>query len=206
VTTTFLFLPLTASGACKSGRGTALDAERDDDAAPRESTLAGCHDNDACAADEYCAQASGLCGRGQSAGTCRRKPISCDDTHAPVCGCDGNVYANECAARAARVDLSAMGRCRSVPDWASCGATYCNTLTSYCEIYLSDVLEPPTTYSCKPLPPACKPAQRTPRSCDCFPAGTPCLTFCGFIQTGGLAGFHLTCQGVKEPQQRPRAF
>jgi hypothetical protein len=200
VVATCFVLSLAATSACKAGMSAGPDGGANGDAPSLATTQRGCRDNDACAADEYCQYTPGLCGRGPSAGTCRRKPTSCQDTYSPVCGCDGQVYDNECAAHAARVDLSAMGRCSIVRDWASCGAQYCDALTSYCEIYLSDVFELPTTYSCKPLPLDCKPDRGMPRQCDCFPLGTPCRTFCGFIQTGGLVGFHLTCQGVKEPR------
>jgi len=190
------FVSVATIGACKLGSSAAHDG----DATSTDGGQRGCRDNDACAADEYCQYTPGLCGRGSSAGTCRRKPVSCQDTYSPVCGCNGIVFDNECAARAARVDLAAIGGCHTVPDWASCGARYCDVFTSYCEIYLSDVPEPPTTYTCKPLPLDCKPDRGTSRSCECFPSGTACLTFCGFIQTGSLPGFHLTCQGVKEPK------
>jgi hypothetical protein len=74
--------------------------------------------------------------------------------------------------------------------------------TSYCQIYLSDVFEIPTTYTCRPLPATCLPrdAGAAP-TCDCFPRDTPCLSFCGPLPTGGLTGFHLTCQGRKEPRR-----
>jgi hypothetical protein len=162
----------------------------------------GCLSNAACAIGELCSFSPGLCGRGPTPGTCRPRPTSWTPSHAPVCGCDGNVYENESQAHLEGVDLSDVGGCKQVlPDWAPCGPRYCDVRTSYCEIYLSDVFEIPTTYNCRPLPAACRPVDGgAPRACDCFPAGTPCLAFCGPLLTGGLPGFHLTCQGVKEPR------
>ncbi len=158
-----------------------------------------CRDNAACAPDEYCAHASGLCGRAARLGTCQRKPSGCPHDFAPACGCDGKVYDSECMAHASGVDLAVAGRCDAViPDWAACGRLYCDVHTSYCEIYLSDVVDPPTDYFCRPLPPSCLSDGGSP-GCSCFPVGTPCLSFCGPLPTGGVEGFHLTCQGAKAP-------
>jgi hypothetical protein len=162
-----------------------------------------CLSNTGCAADQFCAFTPGLCGRGPKPGVCRPRPLQWPQKHEPVCGCDGKIYENETQAHMEGVDLAVTGGCQSViVDWAPCGAHYCDVRTTYCEIYLSDVFEIPTTYNCRPLPPACLPgADGFPeRTCDCFPANTPCRTFCGPLPTGGLPGFHLTCQGKKEPQ------
>jgi hypothetical protein len=167
---------------------------------------AGCLSNAACPIEQFCTFSPGLCGRGPTPGTCRPRPVTWPVDHAPVCGCDGNVYENETQAYMNGVDLSVVGGCQQVlVDWAPCGPRYCDVHTSYCEIYLSDVFEIPTTYACRPLPPACRPAaDGGARTCDCFPPTTPCRSFCGPLPTGGLPGFHLTCQGVQDPGHRRR--
>jgi hypothetical protein len=159
-----------------------------------------CHDNSACAGNEYCEFSPGLCGKGQASGTCHAKPTTCQAGDQPVCACNGKVYDSACAANAAGADLSVMGECSAViPNFAACGAHYCDARISYCEIYLSDVFDLPTDHFCKPLPQACKPGPDGARSCDCFPEDTPCLSFCGPLATGGIEAFHLTCQGKKPP-------
>jgi hypothetical protein len=95
------------------------------------------------------------------------------------------------------------GRCEQrIPDWAPCGGQYCNTRTQYREIFLSDVFELPTDSFCRPLPASCLPEAGVARTCDCFPPGTRCLSFCGpLVGGGGAASFHLTCMGVKAPRE-----
>jgi len=161
--------------------------------------------NGACAANEYCAHTPALCGKGHAVGLCRPRTEACTP-HVPVCGCNGKVYPDDCAAHASGVDLSELGGCSEpVPDFIPCGQRYCDSRESYCEIYLSDVLEPPTTHVCRSLPPACKAGASDRLDCGCFPPGTPCASFCGTMWTGGLPGFHLTCQGVQSPVVVPHA-
>ena len=158
-----------------------------------------------CSADEYCAFDPPLCSRGARPGTCQPRPRSCSSQKDPVCGCDGKLYDNACRASRAGVDRSLLEHCEQQPlDFIRCGDRYCDAKTSYCEIYLSDVLEPPSDYECKPLPASCLPnsSARAP-ACDCFPSDTPCLSFCGPLPTGGVPGFHLTCQGQRKPRTPP---
>jgi hypothetical protein len=178
-----LVLIAAATGACR----------------PRSEVARACSPDATCGAGAYCAFDPQLCGKGARPGVCRPIPARCD-SRAPVCACDGTVYPNECAAYAARIDLDVTGGCRTdVPDFIHCGPRFCDAKTHYCEIYLSDVLEPPPDYECKPLPGSCVPGGGKAPSCDCFPPETPCLAFCGPVQTGGVEGVHLTCQGKKKP-------
>jgi hypothetical protein len=156
-----------------------------------------CRDNAQCAADQYCAFSPGLCGKGKRPGVCRPRPRTCDGPYQPVCGCDQRVYANACAASSAGVDLAVGGGCPSElrpHEWLACGARYCAARKEYCEIILSDVPDPPTDYTCKPLPSACIPEGDVARTCSCFPAETRCRSFCGYLDSGGVQGFHLTCR------------
>lgn len=154
-----------------------------------------CSATAACAPDEYCAFEPRLCGKGAHPGVCRARAAECHEAFAPVCGCDGKISRSEWEAHAAGLDLDVTGACRDrVPGWIACGARLCDARLSYCEIVLSDVAELPTDYTCKPLPKACLPEGDVAQKCACFPDGTRCSSFCGYIPTGTLDGFHLTCR------------
>ncbi|MHC4837788.1 MAG: Kazal-type serine protease inhibitor domain-containing protein, partial [Planctomycetota bacterium] len=74
-----------------------------------------CRADDDCARGEYCSRPDGECG---GAGVCAEQPLECRDVDEPVCGCDGEDYANACDAAAAGVSVAGRGRCR--PDEGAC--------------------------------------------------------------------------------------
>lgn len=64
-----------------------------------------------CEQSLYCAFESTTCGRWDQSGTCAQKPTSCTAPSAPVCGCDGTTYGNECEAQRAGVSLASRSAC-----------------------------------------------------------------------------------------------
>jgi len=201
---TAAFLGTLAFVACKTPASAPdpLDAGRGAPSGALAVDAGGCHSNADCSEDTYCEFTPGLCGKGKKAGKCRPRPTACNEAYSPVCGCDGRNYDDPCSAHAAGADLAVMGGCKeNIANFAPCGRRYCDVRTSYCEVFLSDVFDLPTDYFCRPLPPACVPADGDARTCDCFPAGTRCLKFCGPLPTAphAMSGFHLTCQGTLPP-------
>ena len=103
------------------------------DAGVTDAGPGGCRSNADCRANQYCAGTG--CG---TAGTCAARPEACITLYAPVCGCDGRTYGNECEAASAGVRVSSRGECAR-PDAgvidAGPGACRSNadcTSTQYC--------------------------------------------------------------------------
>lgn len=64
----------------------------------------------------YCAMDAGICRRvADAAGVCTSKPEVCPMIYAPVCGCDGQTYSNNCTAAASGVNIVHEGACPKAP-------------------------------------------------------------------------------------------
>jgi hypothetical protein len=126
-------------------------------------------DDHACDADQYCLWPWAECGDpGTSWAECTPRPARCEPGDGPVCGCDGNLYADRCTANMAGVDVDRDHACVLPPGTARCAYTSCDPATEQC-VRFNPHIDTDTLYvECAPLPTGCA-------TCDCLELGSDCL-------------------------------
>jgi Kazal-type serine protease inhibitor domain len=64
-----------------------------------------------CAAGLWCDREPGQCGSADGRGTCVRVRQLCFQLYRPVCGCNGNTYANDCQRIRVNIAKKHNGKC-----------------------------------------------------------------------------------------------
>jgi hypothetical protein len=88
-----------------------------------------------CGPGSYCDFGTGSCPSPGSIGLCVDRPTACPEPWAPVCGCDGKTYGNDCDARSNAVTIAHTGECETPPPAKTCGGftgEVCDA-TEYCD-------------------------------------------------------------------------
>ncbi len=110
-----------------------------------DGTTGKCRKSAECASGETCRFADGLCGTGQSTGTCAAARTGCAKT-AAVCGCSGRTFVSVCAADQGGDDVDARGGCVAPTGTFPCGGATCATTTEICV-----ALGKTSTTKCEPI-------------------------------------------------------
>ena len=102
------------------------------------------------------------CGEVQASGKCMSTPTACTKEWAPVCGCDGRNYSNDCVAHSHGVSVRHRGLCEgsgptAAGQGAACGGpqgTACAT-GLFCEYAADGACGTKKAGNCQPRPQAC---------------------------------------------------
>jgi hypothetical protein len=111
-----------------------------------------------CHPDEFCKFPPGTCEDLTVPGICAVIPEDCPAIWAPVCGCDGVTYSNECFADAAAMSIDYFGACEGPPCVAERNLsdpepTYCPGVPKHVQIHLNPV-PGASSYALEDTPPA----------------------------------------------------
>lgn len=179
-----------ANASCASLEGVSV---LHDGPCETEEVTCGGFAGDTCGADEYCYfEAGTYCDYADATGVCRPRPEACAEILAPVCGCDGRTYGNQCHAASAGASVYHVGECEA--QTRACGTRGGVTCESgeYCHFEESAMCGATDVGGeCRTLPEACAEILAPVCGCDGQTYGNDCYANAAGVSvasTGECAG------------------
>lgn len=168
------------------------DATPEDEERPRAARdRSPCRTNADCEIGTFCARRD--CG--DASGVCERRPAVCGAQAAPVCGCDGITYFNDCLRRTSGVSAAIPGECDATavgcggPGNATCpqGASCARLLPP------GEPCRPAAPGTCWRLPTQCEPDTNRADRWDACGPGPRCVDTCAAIRSNAPHVRALAC-------------